>query len=135
MYCQGKLSLRGVWFYLYPEELPLPYCKGYIRLFEMRRWARSLHMYCGLNCQIALQNAVMFYIVYVIYIPPEGSLYYNDSALVEIQSELDSLSDKYTSICLLGDWNARTKLLQDYIEPDQELFHENNLLDMYEDER
>ena len=77
----------------------------------------------------------MFYIVYVIYIPPEGSLYYNDSALVEIQSELDSLSDKYTSICLLGDWNARTKLLQDYIEPDQELFHENNLLDMYEDER
>jgi len=42
--------------------------------------------------------------------PPEVSLYYNDSAFVEIQSELDSLSDKYTSICLLGDWNARTKL-------------------------
>ena len=47
----------------------------------------------------------------VIYMPPEGSLYYNGSAFVKIQSELDSLSDKYTSIGLLGDWNARTTRL------------------------
>jgi len=36
----------------------------------------------------------------VIYMPPEGSLYYNGSAFVEIQSELDSLSDNYTLLWL-----------------------------------
>ncbi|CAC5378277.1 unnamed protein product [Mytilus coruscus] len=71
-----------------------------------------------------LQNDV---IVGCIYIPPEGSTYSNLEAFDEIENELMSLkkvSDVHTA--LIGDFNAKTGTLYDFVLADEtllDLFH------------
>ncbi|CAG2257605.1 unnamed protein product [Mytilus edulis] len=71
-----------------------------------------------------LQNDV---IVGCIYIPPEGSKYSNLEAFDEIENELMSLkkvSDVHTA--LIGDFNAKTGILNDFVLADEtllDLFH------------
>lgn len=63
----------------------------------------------------------------VVYIPPENSLYANKDPFFEINEEYNLINDKYSSILLLGDFNSRTKMLKDYIEIDETIFHENDM--------
>ncbi|CAC5399374.1 unnamed protein product [Mytilus coruscus] len=71
-----------------------------------------------------LQNDV---IVGCIYIPPEGSKYSNLEAFDEIENELMSfkkVSDVHTA--LIGDFNAKTGILNDFVLADEtllDLFH------------
>ncbi|CAG2248801.1 unnamed protein product [Mytilus edulis] len=56
-----------------------------------------------------------------IYVPPENSRYSSKDAFDEIETELITLKDQSTATALLGDFNARTGSLCDYIIPDDEL--------------
>ena len=62
----------------------------------------------------------------VIYIPPENSEYANESPFNEIQQELDAFTNKYSTICLLGDFNSRCKQIKDYILPDIDILELHN---------
>ena len=59
----------------------------------------------------------------VIYIPPEASDYAIRFPYQEIENELYTLSDNFSSILFLGDFNSRTKNLMDYIEADKFLYN------------
>lgn len=52
----------------------------------------------------------------VIYIPPEGSKYSDISIYDQIESEIVSLLTDNVKICLVGDFNARTGLLSDFVD-------------------
>lgn len=67
----------------------------------------------------------------VVYMPPEYSDFSVVDPFAEIQAELNVFSDKFSSICLFGDWNARTKTLKDYFDVDYDMFHEIDLDDLY----
>ncbi|CAG2201848.1 unnamed protein product [Mytilus edulis] len=71
-----------------------------------------------------LQNDV---IVGCIYIPPEGSKYSNLEAFDEIENELMSLKKvKDVHTALIGDFNAKTGILNDFVLADEtllDLFH------------
>ncbi|VDI52478.1 Hypothetical predicted protein [Mytilus galloprovincialis] len=56
-----------------------------------------------------------------IYVPPENSRYSSKDAFDEIETELITLKDQSTATALLGDFNARSGSLCDYIIPDDEL--------------
>lgn len=72
-----------------------------------------------------------------VYIPPENSVYAIDDLFNEIQNELSKLRDKYSHICMLGDYNSRTHFLKDYIELDRTFFLDQIMtehLDAYDTE-
>ena len=49
------------------------------------------------------------------------------------KNELDALSTKYDKICIFGDFNSRTKDIQEYTVPDFDIFHEMQLDELYEE--
>lgn len=58
-----------------------------------------------------------------VYIPPEGSKYASNQCFHEIENEMLDLSTKHDSyVSLIGDFNSRTKLLNEIIFPENELF-------------
>ncbi|XP_060554602.1 uncharacterized protein LOC132715603 [Ruditapes philippinarum] len=63
----------------------------------------------------------------VIYIPPEYSEYSVEDPFLEIQNDYSNFIDKYDSFCLFGDFNSRTKSLDDYIILDTDFFESQNL--------
>ena len=62
---------------------------------------------------------------------PENSVFALDDPFSEIQIELNKFTDRYSSICIFGDWNSRTKDFEDFISADFDIFHGNNLDDLY----
>ena len=64
------------------------------------------------------------------YIPPEFSKYSSEESFTEIEDELLKFSKDTNYIALIGDMNARTSILPDFIVPDQELF---DILDIADD--
>ena len=48
----------------------------------------------------------------------------------EIENEMQSFAETFPSIILFGDFNARTKCLNDYIETDDHIFHTTNTEDL-----
>jgi hypothetical protein len=88
----------------------------------------KLILWFVLSKQVTKSNDILYGVVYV---PPESSDFSTGDPFAEIQGELDSFSNKYSSVCLLGDWNSRIRNMKDYIEPDFDLFHENGLDDLY----
>ncbi|MEW8546103.1 MAG: hypothetical protein AB2693_21495 [Candidatus Thiodiazotropha sp.] len=69
----------------------------------------------------------------VVYIPPENTKYSVNEPFTELENEISVFSQRYKSIVLLGDFNARTSTRQDYIEVDELIAHEQNLDDIYND--
>lgn len=67
----------------------------------------------------------------VVYVPPENSDFSNPDPFSEIQYEIEKFSENSASICMFGDWNSRTKLLNDIVEMNYDIFHINNLDDLY----
>ena len=58
-----------------------------------------------------------------VYIPPENTKYTSNESFTEIETEMLSLSNKYDCYTsLIGDMNAKTKLLEDVTVPDDSLF-------------
>ncbi|VDI68072.1 Hypothetical predicted protein [Mytilus galloprovincialis] len=64
-----------------------------------------------------------------VYIPPEYSKYSTDNAFSEIETEMMQFSENASSIILLGDFNARTATMPDFIVPDDTLFDILDLTD------
>ena len=75
-----------------------------------------------------------------IYVPPEGSKYADADAFEEIESELLNFSSNDNCFALIGDFNAKTKTLQDFVIPDDDLIDilemkDNNFMNyMYDHE-
>ncbi|CAG2217207.1 unnamed protein product [Mytilus edulis] len=58
-----------------------------------------------------------------IYIPPENTKYASNDAFNDIETEMSDLIEKTNSyVSLVGDFNAKTKLLSDIVIPDSKLF-------------
>ncbi|CAG2244943.1 unnamed protein product [Mytilus edulis] len=58
-----------------------------------------------------------------IYIPPENTKYASNDAFNDIETEMSELIEKTNSyVSLVGDFNAKTKLLSDIVIPDSKLF-------------
>ena len=56
------------------------------------------------------------FIIGAVYIPHEGSIYYDNDVFDTICSDIINLNSKYDiPICLTGDFNARTGVLQDFV--------------------
>ena len=62
------------------------------------------------------------------YIPPEKSVYSNISIFTDIEDELNNLRSKNSNLefCLLGDFNARTGVLCDFIDMSDDERENNN---------
>ena len=60
-----------------------------------------------------------------VYIPPEGSKYANEEAFDDIEHEMTTLIRNSPNMhcALVGDFNAKTGTLSDYIIPDHTLLH------------
>ena len=56
-----------------------------------------------------------------IYIPPEFSKYSSNESFIEIEEELLSLSQNTENIFLIGDFNARTGIQNDFVIDDVKL--------------
>ena len=69
----------------------------------------------------------------VVYIPPENSNYSHIDLYFEINEKLNQFASQHDHILLLGDFNSRTKLSNDYIKLDATVFHENGLDEVFEE--
>ena len=71
-------------------------------------------------------------IIGIVYIPPEGSPYFNKDTFTMLQDEINNLSTE-KHILLLGDFNTRTQSLPDYVicntEVNNPIGFSNELLD------
>lgn len=67
-----------------------------------------------------------------IYIPPEYTRYSSDESFIEIEDELIKFSNETKNITLIGDFNARTSTLLDYIILDENLLEILDVDDFYE---
>lgn len=67
-----------------------------------------------------------------IYIPPEYTRYSSDESFIEIEDELIKFSSETKNIALIGDFNARTSTLLDYIILDENLLEILDVDDFYE---
>ena len=67
-----------------------------------------------------------------VYIPPENTRYASESCFTEIGNDIIYFSQKSKFVALVGDFNARTAKLSDYIIPDENLLHD--ILDITDDE-
>ena len=65
----------------------------------------------------------------IVYIPPEYTKYTSDEAFNEIQQELLSFQNTTKYICLLGDFNARTGVENDFVEMYKNEHGGNNITD------
>ncbi|VDI07422.1 Hypothetical predicted protein [Mytilus galloprovincialis] len=66
------------------------------------------------------------------YLPPENTKYTSNEAFTEVEIEMIELVNKYNDQPLIvGDLNAKTKLLDDVVIPDDSLF---DILDDFEDD-
>ena len=71
----------------------------------------------------------------VVYIPPENSVYAVESPYSEIEAELRSLinTNNCSSVIMLGDYNSRSRNLEDFTIPDVDIFEHNDLREVYEE--
>ena len=73
----------------------------------------------------------------IVYIPPEGSDYSAEYPYQEIEDELYSMDNRISNVLLLGDFNSRSRQLQDYIQADEFIlkhFNSEDLTNEYEQE-
>ena len=65
-----------------------------------------------------------------VYIPPENTKYSSTDAFSDIENEMFNLVKNGEHVSLLGDFNAKSGKLSDYVKPDEELL---DIFDLYED--
>lgn len=65
-----------------------------------------------------------------VYIPPENTRYYSEDAINEIESEMFNFCKNDEIVCILGDFNAKTGTIDDYVKPDESLL---DIFDLNED--
>ena len=63
------------------------------------------------------------------YIPPEFSKYASDDPFIDIEEELLLFSQKTKNIAVIGDFNTRTAILDDYVVIDENLNEILNIVD------
>ena len=67
-----------------------------------------------------------------VYIPPENSLYSSIDAFLDIENELVNFIEKDMKCALVGDFNAKTAVLEDFSEPDETFL---NVIDVNVEDR
>jgi len=77
-----------------------------------------------------LQNFTSTLFLGCVYIPPENTRYASESCFTEIGNDIIYFSQKSKFVALVGDFNARTAKLSDYIIPDENLLHDILILRM-----
>ena len=60
-----------------------------------------------------------------VYIPPENSIYADIEKFNKLESDILSIKGRYTNICIMGDFNARSGLLSDFIDVDDTIMNES----------
>ena len=65
-----------------------------------------------------------------VYIPPENSVYAVRNPYGEIENEMRNLSVDCSSVLVFGDMNSRSKNLQDFVRPDNEMFENLDMHDL-----
>jgi hypothetical protein len=77
---------------------------------------------------VKISNVAFDIILGCVYVPPEGSKYSNSESFDEIEKELIPLSkDSNMHSAIVGDFNAKTGTLNDFIVPDETLLDLFNL--------
>jgi hypothetical protein len=71
---------------------------------------------------------MIFFLLGCTYIPPEFSKCSSEESFCEIKDGLIKFSKDTKYIALIGDTNAGTSILQDFIVPVQELFDISNIV-------
>ena len=66
-----------------------------------------------------------------VYIPPENTRYASEGCITEIENDIIHFSQKTKFVALVGDFNAGTAKLLDFIIPDENLLHD--ILDITDD--
>ena len=67
-----------------------------------------------------------------VYIPPENTWYSSDTTFHELEDELIVFSGNVRHVFLLGDFNARTSVMQCFVLPDENFI---NILGVDDDEQ
>lgn len=62
-----------------------------------------------------------YLLVGCIYIPQENTKYSSKDAFIEIKNEMFIFSINDECICRLGDFNVKTGILQDFVQPDESI--------------
>ena len=68
-----------------------------------------------------------------VYIPPENSVYAVENPYGEIENEMRNLSVDCSSVLVFGDMNSRSKNLQDFVRPDNEMFENLDMHDLFDE--
>ena len=58
-----------------------------------------------------------------VYIPPENTLYSSIDAFLDIENESANFIEKDKECALVGDFSAKTAVLEDFLEPDEILLN------------
>ena len=75
-------------------------------------WFEEKHKFLG------SENNVMFRFVYI---PPNQSKYYDNNSFDQLERDIINFPNSGYSVVLLGDFNAITRSLIDYVETDEDL--------------
>ena len=67
----------------------------------------------------------------IVYIPPEYSIYSNEDPFLQIQRDYFKFCDKYSYVSIFGDYNSRTKNLNDFISLDKGFSDQHKLDELF----
>lgn len=113
---------KKIWWYCYYFQKNLSNLLEFPETSsEYVQWVKIDSSIFGTDKNVLLGN---------IYIPPENTKYSCLDAFNEIESEMFQLSEHSDLIGLLGDINAKTGKLLDYVETDKSLL---NIFDLQDD--
>ena len=87
------------------------YLKDHVKIIET-----ECHFVLWLSVEKEVFHSEKKIIFGIVYVPPENTLYTSENAFSDIESEFQSFYNNTNLICLVGDFNARTGSLPDYIE-------------------
>ncbi|OWF46235.1 RNA-directed DNA polymerase from mobile element jockey [Mizuhopecten yessoensis] len=72
-------------------------------------------------------NSDLDFLLGCVYIPPENTKYASPEAFNEIEREMIELSHHGNKVAIVGDFNAKTQVRDDFVEPDDNFIRSLNL--------
>ena len=82
---------------------------------------------CNINCK----DRNLSFVLGILYVPYDGSKYYRKDFFDNLAIDIANIQSKYDKCMLVGDFNARTGMLDDFVEVDDSI-EELCLMDDYE---
>ena len=88
-----------------------------INHFQQLECTNDFSLFCRINSELLGKQVI----IGVVYIPPENSIYSNIQLFEVLENQIIDLSKDDIPICILGDFNARSKELSDVISFDENI--------------